>query len=65
MSCDLGLRWVRLVSGEVELFFLVPSFYPSVLSFVLSMIYSRGWRNEDPEPRVGGGESGRRPKKKK
>ena len=25
----------------------------------------RGWRNEDPEPRVGGGESGRRPKKKK
>jgi len=25
---------------------------------------ARGWRNEDPEPRVGGRGSGRRPKKK-
>jgi len=25
---------------------------------------TRGWWNVDPEPRVGGGESGRRPKKK-
>jgi len=27
-------------------------------------LIARGWRNVDPEPRVGGGGSGRGPKKK-
>ena len=46
------MAWRIQVNGDVDLLLQEVDVEP------------RGWRNEDPEPRVGGGGSGRRLKKK-